>query len=574
VPLFVEELTRAVLESSNAKLTEREIPVTLHDSLMARLDRLGPAKEVAQVGAVIGSEFSDELLHAVHPIAEEGLQRALRNLADAELLYVRGIAPEATYQFKHALVRDAAYEALLKSRRKDLHRLVARTINDEFPAIAESQPEILARHWTDAGETDLAIAEWSRAGQAAQTRSAFSEALESYHQTLALLNLLPESAERDRRELELRQPLIVVLAVTRGDAAPERLEATERAATLAEKGDSLAHLASLVCIGSYNAYVSGDLRSAAIFADDALELGRREGSPGLLGSGYHLQVLTRWSRGDLAGVEKHFTAGVALFKHPDFRRIPGGVAVSAFGVASLNALLLGRLEVARERMAHAIATANENNPYDVAWSGYFAAALQLRLREYLQAEALAERAVELSEKNQFPHVAAYSRCVLGQARAQLGRATEGIALIRRGIAGLLEVGNHHTSYHAASLAAAQEREGALVEALETVQQALQVNPDELSARPEILRVRGEVRLKLGQSEHAEADFCEAIGLAQKIGAKMWTLRATMSLARLLAKLGRRDEARAMLAEIYGWFTEGFDTADLKEAKALLEKLGE
>ncbi len=136
VPLFVEELTRAVLESGDAKLTGREIPVTLHDSLMARLDRLGPAKEVIQVGAVIGSEFSYELLHAVHPIAEEDLQRALRNLADAELLYVRGIAPEATYLFKHALIRDAAYEALLKSRRKDLHRLVARTIDEQFTALS------------------------------------------------------------------------------------------------------------------------------------------------------------------------------------------------------------------------------------------------------------------------------------------------------------------------------------------------------------------------------------------------------------------------------------------------------
>jgi predicted ATPase len=223
VPLFVEELTRAVLESGNARLTGREIPVTLHDSLMARLDRLGRAKEVIQVGSVIGAEFSYELLQAVHPIAEKDLQSALRNLADSELLYVRGIAPEATYLFKHALIRDAAYEALLRSRRKELHRLVARTINDKFPAIAESQPEILARHWTEAGETDLAIAEWSRAGQAAQTRSAFSEALESYRQTLALLNLLPESAERDRREQELRQALIVVLAVTRGDAHPKGL---------------------------------------------------------------------------------------------------------------------------------------------------------------------------------------------------------------------------------------------------------------------------------------------------------------------------------------------------------------
>ena len=168
VPLFVEELTRAVLESGDAKLTGREIPVTLHDALMARLDKLGPAKEVIQVGAVIGSEFSYELLQAVHTIPEEDLQRALRSLADAELLYVRGLVPEATYQFKHALIRDAAYEALLRSRRKDLHRLVASTINERFSALKEAHPELLARHWTESGETETAITEWSKAGKIAE----------------------------------------------------------------------------------------------------------------------------------------------------------------------------------------------------------------------------------------------------------------------------------------------------------------------------------------------------------------------------------------------------------------------
>jgi predicted ATPase len=187
VPLFVEELTRAVLESGDAKLTGHEIPATLHDSLMARLDRLGPAKEVIQIGAVIGGELSYELLHAVHPVGKQDLQRALHTLADAELLYVRGIPPDASYQFKHALIRDAAYEALLKSRRRDLHRRVARTIDEKFPVLKEVSPEVLARHWTEAGETQPAITEWTRAGKAAEARLAFSEALANYQQTVMLL---------------------------------------------------------------------------------------------------------------------------------------------------------------------------------------------------------------------------------------------------------------------------------------------------------------------------------------------------------------------------------------------------
>ena len=575
VPLFVEELTRAVLESGNAKITGHEIPVTLHDSLMARLDRLGSAKEALQVGAVIGSEFSFELLQAVHPLAEEELQKALRKLADAELIYARGIPPEASYTFKHALIRDAAYEALLRSRRKELHRLVARTIQEKFSTLADAHPEVLAHHWTGADEIEPAITEWSRAAQTAQARNAFSEAHESYRQSLRLINLLPESLERDRRELELSQALILVLSVTRGDAAPERIEATERATALAEKSNGLKQRASSVCIKAYNTYVSGDFRSAAALADRALELAPLEGDPALLGSAHHLQLLTRWSLGDLAGVEKHFTAGLPFFEHPHFRLQPGGVAVSAFGVASFNALLLGRFDLARERIARAIGVANKNNPYDLAWSRYFAATLQLRLRVYVQAENLAEQAVELSRKNQFPQVAAYSRCTLGQARAQLGRATEGVALIRQGIASLDELGNRqNASSHTASLATAQERAGATVEALETVEQALRVNPDNLVARPEILKIRGELRLKQGQTEAAEVDFREAIAWAQKMGAKAWELRTTMSLARLLAKQGKRDDARATLAEIYGWFTEGFDTADLKDAKALLEELNE
>jgi class 3 adenylate cyclase len=180
VPLFVEELTRAVVEIGDGRLKGNTIPVTLHDSLMARLDRLGSAKEVAQIGSVIGAEFSYELLHAVYPIPEPQLYAALLSLTDAELLYVRGMTPEATYQFKHALIRDAAYEALLKSRRKDLHRAVARAIDEQFPTVKDAHPEVLARHWTEAGEVEPAIVEWQRAGQTAETRNAFIEAREVF----------------------------------------------------------------------------------------------------------------------------------------------------------------------------------------------------------------------------------------------------------------------------------------------------------------------------------------------------------------------------------------------------------
>jgi predicted ATPase len=197
---------------------------------MARLDRLGAAKDVIQVGAVLGGEFSYELLHAIHPVAEADLQAALRKLTDAELLYVRGIAPNASYQFKHALIRDAAYEALLKSRRRELHRLVALTIDEKFPALKEGHAEVLARHWAEAGETEHAIAEWRRAGKSAEARNAFTEARESYRQAITALKLQPQSVERDLRELELMQPLVRTLMFTKGYSALETIQTMEHAA--------------------------------------------------------------------------------------------------------------------------------------------------------------------------------------------------------------------------------------------------------------------------------------------------------------------------------------------------------
>jgi class 3 adenylate cyclase len=346
VPLFVEELTRAVLESGDAKLTRHEIPATLHDSLVARLDRLGPAKEVAQVASVIGREFSYELLHAVHPMAEKkALQGALRRLTDAELLYIRGIAPDATYQFKHALIRDAAYEALLKSRRKELHLIVARAIDENFPTLKETHPEVLARHWKEAGEIESAIVAWTKAGKVAEARNAFREALTSYQQAMATLNLLSETPERDLRELELWRSVVPMLQITRWYAAPETIEATERAAVLAKKSGNLRQLADWVMSRGLATWNSGDLPAAGALADQALELALREGGASILGRAYMLQICTRYWRGDLAGAEEHFTAGLKFFDDPGFRR--RGAVVAAFAYASYNACALGRAEVAR-----------------------------------------------------------------------------------------------------------------------------------------------------------------------------------------------------------------------------------
>jgi class 3 adenylate cyclase/tetratricopeptide (TPR) repeat protein len=573
VPLFVEELTRAVLEKGDAKPTPHEIPATLHDSLMARLDRLGPAKEVAQIASVIGREFSYELLSAISAIPEGDLQSALAKLADAEIIYTRGIPPEATYSFKHALIQDTAYEALLKSRRRELHRAVAKTIEGEFRGVADERSEMLARHWAGAGESERAITAWQKAGEQARARGAFVEAEEAYRQALLILNTLPESPERDVRELALMSPFVHVLAVTKAYGAPEMVEGTVRARSLAEKSGNVAELLRQVFAAWTSAQASGDYRVGGALADQLLDLAKSERSPGHLGLAHMAQVSTRFYRGDLAGSEYYFALGSGFFDAPGFKQYPGAVA-NVFGSASWCAWIMGRPDVGRERSRRAFSAANDNNnPYDLAFAQWKIADLHLYLREPEQAQALAAESVRLSDQHRFPFLAALSRAVLGRARAQLGQADHGTALIREGLAGVAKVGTRlGICRYLTYLAEAQALDGDIIGALATLEESLQANPAELVERPQTLRCRGQLHYKQGQTDLAEADLREAITLAHGMGAKAWELRATMSLAQLLDRQGKRDEARAMLAEIYGWFTEGFDTADLRDAKSLLEEL--
>ena len=573
VPLFIEELNRLVLESGG-RIASREIPSTINGSLMARLDRLGPGKEAAQMAAVIGREFSFGLLHELSSMPEDKLHTALAKLTDSELIYARGIPPEATYLFKHALIQDAAYETLLKSRRRELHRRVARVMTDKFPALAEARPEVLARHWTEAGDAKPAIAAWQKAGDASRVRRAFQEAQEGYQQALAMLNTQPESPERDARELELQSTLGELLQITRGYAAPETLDANVRARMLAERTGNLAQLV-VDMIGTWaSSIASGDHSSATAIAEQMLDLARRERSPASLGFAHMVQISTRYHRGDFVGAEEFFKSGSEFFEVPGFRQFPGAVA-NTFGLAALNAWTLGRAEAAGDRVRQAVAAARENNsPYDLAFAQQEEGSLQVLLRQPKQAEASSAQALALSEKHGFPYFAAVCRSPLGWARAQLGRRGEGVALIRQGLTDMARNGTHlSVTRYLTYLAEAQVLEGAVAEALATVEEALQANPEELLYRPETLRLRGELRFSQGHAELAEADFREAIALAQQMSAKGWELRAAMSLGRILAKHGRRDEARSTLLEIYGWFTEGFDTSDLKDAKALLDELG-
>jgi class 3 adenylate cyclase/tetratricopeptide (TPR) repeat protein len=481
VPLLVEEVTRAVLESGDARLSGREIPATVHDSLMARLDRLGPAKEIIQIGAVIGSEFSYELIHAVHPIAEADLQAALRRLTDVELLYVRGIAPEAIYQFKHALIRDAAYEALLKSRRKELHLTVARTIDERFPGIKEMHPEILARHWTEAGEIGIAIPYLQLAGERALTRSAMVEAERQYRAALELLNRLPEDARRERVELALQLAYGRALWGTRGWAHSESHLAFTRAQKLAEKLGENRQLITVLHSLVVSASTRGQTRLAQELGERALRLAESSGQRALVCSSHQFLGFQAMFRANFKEAQRHPDLSLGFYNEADFRVGYSDSRTAVSCVLPIVALHLGFPDRARQLAAEALSLAEHmGRPYDLAFVHMNACTLFFFLREpetlRVRADAMRRFADEL------PFFRGYIDSWTGEALFMQGKVAEGMALVRRGTTFWQSIGFRLTRPRDLRLEAEFcAEEGRLDDALAILDNALSEIDDELVA---------------------------------------------------------------------------------------------
>jgi class 3 adenylate cyclase/predicted ATPase len=581
VPLFVEELTRAVLESGNAKFTGREIPATLHDSLMARLDRLGPAKEVIQIGSVIGSDFSYELLHAAYPIAEADLQRALRSLTDAELLYVRGIAPEATYQFKHALIRDAAYEALLKSRRKELHRIVAGTIDEQFQTLREARPEILAQHWAEAGEDQKAIKYFQLAGEQAMRRSANREATVQFQAAIRNLQGLPQSPERDQRELDLLIQLGPALMSLKGFGAAECEEIYQRARDLCLKIGETPQLYTVL----WGQWMS---RSSQARWDEALVLARQLiaiatniNDPVLLLEAHHASWNTSMQRGDFAQADFHVRQGLALYsfdRHQMLASYYGGhdPGVCCYGHAGMNLWLLGTPDQASAMIYQGLGLAQKLGHRHSTARILGAAALVHQFRGDMQATGeQAAQILQIADQEGLPYWQIHAKALLGWALARQGRHEDGIALIRQSLSDYPDVRGSFRGYFLLSLADTLALVERCDEGLELLAEAeALLSNGERWHEAELCRVKAELMLRRSapNEKYAMRKLMMAITVSQRQGTKSFELRAATSLARLLAKQDRRGEASAMLAKIYGWFTEGFDTADLIDARALLNDL--
>jgi predicted ATPase len=627
----VEELTKTVMESvesigsigsigsvesiesvgSGRKLNQSSlqlgIPATLHDALMARLDRLGMAKELAQLGATIGREFSYELLHAVSPLDEVRLQQGLKQLVEAELLYQRGLTSQATYLFKHALIQDTAYQSLLKSTRQHYHHQIAQVLEQRFKETVEIQPELLAHHYTEASLISQAIPYWQQAGQRAAQRSANIEAISSLMKGLELLQTLPDTPERAQQELTLQVALGDLLMPIKGTAAREVEQAYVRALELCRQmGET--PLLFPVLFGLSTVYIGrAEYKTARERGEQLLRLAQHLQDPGRLVPAHYALGIAFFFLGELSSARAQFEKGIAL---GDLHQRPSGVFFTRAGLRAICRFylaqilwLLGYPAQALKRGREALALAQEQPRPTTLVATLFVTGTLHRFRgESETVLQQAETVIALSSELALVLFLAGGRIQRGWALVEQGQREEGIVEIRQGLAAWRATGAEYAlPSHLALLAGACGKVGQVEEGLTVLAEALaQVDKtEERVHEAELYRLRGELTLaqskaSLGQvktgrdksedinprhpisDSHGEAEACflKAIEIARRQQAKSWELRATVSLARLWQQQGKKDEARQILAEIYNWFTEGFETKDLQEAKALLEELSE
>jgi class 3 adenylate cyclase/predicted ATPase len=595
IPLYVEELGRMVLESG--LLREREgryelsgslddaIPTTLQDSLMARLDRLSAAKDVAQRAAVLGREFAYALLAAIAGVDEPTLGRGLAQLVEADLLFQRGEPPEATYMFKHALIQDAAYQSLLKRTRQQLHGRVVEVLEERFPERVASEPEVIARHYDQAGLAAQAITHYQRAGERATQRSANEEAIGHLRRALALVGTLPETRERHQRELGLQMAIGGPLIAARGASHPEYERTYARARELASQIGESPELPR-VLVGMAAAYLNkGDLATGAEVAQEGLAAAERtrDAFDLLLAHFFVGQALC--FQGHFSQALQHFEQSIRLYnpsEHgPQSYTVGNDYGVLADGHAAWCHLYCGYPDRALAGSEAAVALARRvEHPPSLAIALFFAGVVQLLRGEFDRTRERAEEVVGLCERLGFPMYLGVGRLLRGSARVESGEregeagiaemqeAMVDLARIGQGLGapaslfllaeGLRKVGRHDDALGALALGLAQAE----------AQGQHYVDAD-------LHRLRAEILLDIDGNavDEAEALFGRSLEIARRQEAKWFELRAATSLARLWQRQGKRDAARDLLAPVYAWFTEGFDTKDLKDAKALLEALG-
>jgi class 3 adenylate cyclase/predicted ATPase len=590
-PLFVEELTKAVLEGGilvedadgyrlDGPLRPLAIPATLHDSLMARLDRLVSVKEVGQIGAVIGREFSYSLVHALVGRDENILRHALAELEQAELLFRRGDPPDAVYTFKHALVRDAAYESLLKSRRQQLHGQIARILEDRFPDVVASQPEIVAHHYMDAGLVGPAVDYWLRAGNLALSRSANAEAVRHLRQGIELTESQAPSNQR-RKELDFYLALGPAMAATEGYASPETLRVLSHARDLLGEGGTPTEQMTVLW-GVYLAHaMRGEHIAAREVAERCFALAALHDHAGMLALANRFLGQTLWMMGAFVDARRHLQSALELCAAnqetvTSYRRFGADDEVTASSALSRTLWVLGYPDQASAVTKQALARART---LGLAFTTAFAldneALLGILGADLQHATALANEAMTHSIEHSLADYEQRARFAQGALLAQSGKAERGIKLMHSAIATVERTNNRNRgTLYLGHSAAARARLGQAEVGLALLDEAIQTaeTTDERFFEAELHRLRGEILLQLGRASEAEAVLLRAIAIARQQQARWWELRAATSLARHWRDKRQHADAYAVLHPVYSWFTEGFETASVKDAKALIDEL--
>jgi len=597
IPLFVEELTKTVLDSGllvdcgdhyelSGPLPPLAIPSTLQDSLMARLDRLASVKEVAQIGACIGRAFDYRLLAAVTGPDDVGLEVILERLEKSELVFRRGVASEATYTFKHALIRDTAYESLLKSRRQQIHARIASTLEIQFPEIVESEPETLANHYTLASLSEQAVGYWLKAGQRALKRSANLEAGAHLGKGLELAALLPESEMRKRRELSMHMAMGLAMMAAKGFSAPEAQRAFSAARGLADALGDKTQLFNAMRGESAYVTISGSLRDAEKLARNCqtlgLELAEASGDSAFIVEAHHQFWGIKFYLGEYNASEFHANKALALYDPDQHHHVVYTSAGHDPGVccrthSSWILCMRGHADQAVERMQSTIPLAERiMHPISLAQAQIGFSFVYLLRREPDKARSWAQKAIALCTEFVMPLLRAQARVFLGSALAEEGDLDEGIRLMREGIAGIIGTGaDMGMANYLCMLAQACGRSGEVDEAVAIIDRGLDnlTKLDSTYQLPELLRTKGELLSKLDPSDEAIEDcFRRSLTVARGQGTKMSELRTALRLAHRYAVSGRENGARDILAPIHASFSEGFSTPDLVEASNLLRGL--
>jgi class 3 adenylate cyclase/predicted ATPase len=596
IPLFVEEMTKAVLEAESEGEARRTaalvpspalaVPASLHASLMARLDRLGPAKELAQIGAAIGREFSHALLAAVMRKPEAELGSALDRLIVAGLLFRQGVPPHATYLFKHALVQDAAYGTLLREPKRALHARIAEALESQFAEIAERQPELLARHCTEAGQIEKAAGLWGKAGQRSLERSALVEAVEQLNRALDQIAALPVTTALRREQINLQVALLKTLSVVKGPSAPETKEAAERARLLIEQAEALGEpplrLFSVLFgfwIANLTAFNGDTLRELAA---QFLALAEKQGTTVPLMIGHRLMAQSLMLTGDTAESRAHYDHAIALYDPVEHRplanRFGQDARVGTLCYRSWALWMLGYPEAALTDVDRAISDARQiGHAVTLMYALSQAVVVNLLCRRYAAAKALNDELVALADQKGSFFWKTKGLVDQGWLVSMTGKASDAVDVAKSGLVAWRSTGSTMAvPYYLSNLARPYAELGQLDDAWRCIGEAITAveATKERWCEAEVNRVAGEIALKSPQPDTAKAEayFERSLKVAREQQAKSWELRAAVSMARLWRDQGKRDEARELLAPVYGWFTEGFDTLDLKEAKALLEEL--